>query len=677
MDVHIPSADYASMYGHSMRDMVQNLSITRLDLLVRESIQNSLDAGLSKKKNSCVTVKFTTGKFDRTSLNAELGPVGQKLNSRYAEMKCDFIAISDSDTEGLSGSMEDPRSKLRSLIYEIAKEQREPGSGGSRGRGKTTYFKIGIGLVIYYSTTSEHGKCKSLLAAVMAEEENGNPLVDVVNSRGLYFFGDYEPSENMVSYRTKTVPVTDEGRIENFLKIFGIEPNADGKTGTTVIIPYIDSDALLGETKPPLEAETGGRDLKWVSSLEDYLRHSIQKWYSPRLDNREYNGAFLKAFVNGKQIKRNGMNKLFRLISELYNVALNREYSSEFLQSIEVMRKDIKIHAVNGGVAGHLCAVYVDHGTVGLTNKEYRNAYSCIGDYGASLGSPILTFTRKAGMLVRYVTGDSRWVKGLNNLNADKLLICIFALASDSTLKGGTSLEEYIRAREKEDHCDWEEESGGSGVVINISDGVSRALKPGNEKKIDNQYDRRSKLSVYLTELFLPPMYESSIGAVGKKQPKTGANYARKSKLSGVEFKITSSTINNGLREVEFKLGYRSATNRAAIELRVHGENGLMDSKKWEEELDREFPISIEKITLWTDRKSPGGKNIHNVVDLSDACNDFEDLSTTILRSNMGVIYGISIDAKKAGLVCGGLITVRNVMESLSFNINCITEGRL
>ena len=53
--------------GSSLLRLIQNHELPVVDLLVRESIQNSLDASLDSSMGSFVEVHFNVGEFDPTN----------------------------------------------------------------------------------------------------------------------------------------------------------------------------------------------------------------------------------------------------------------------------------------------------------------------------------------------------------------------------------------------------------------------------------------------------------------------------------------------------------------------------------------------------------------------------------------------------------------------------------
>ena len=677
MDIQILRQERMSQTGSSLMSLMQDQSIRKLDLLVREAVQNSLDASLDRSKKTRVEVDFVTGKFSASELNAEFGHIKSRLNSRYPEEKYEFIAIRDSGTFGLTETdhVSVEKSRLHSLIYHISKGQKTEGSGGQWGIGKTTFFRIGMGLVIYYSRTRENGEYRSKLAAALVEDETANPLVTEEDSRGISFFGKYDSVDRMATVRDVTIPITDENYIERFLGTFGILPYASEQTGTTIIMPYTNFGTLLKEVKPSRVDKTEGRDPTWAASVDDYLRIAVQRWYSPRLSNPEYDGSWLKASINGKSIARDDIRPLFRLILELYNASSNPNYNSEFLQDFNYRIAPIRCSSVKGQVAGHIGAVYTTAESLKLTDEYFRNAYSYIGEYEAALTSPIITFTRKPGMLIRYVTENSPWVPSLRNLDDTKILICVFKLASDKMLTDNRSLEEYIRARERADHNNWENETE-LNIVYRISKNTSSELRRMFSTGTKSELNTRSSLSEMFADLFLPRTNESSYRSEDLSKG-TGSRTKGRSgkKVFKSKFEITSSFLSNDSREICFTVSSGSAFDTVDIYATVNSERGSMDSYEWENEFGKAFPLSAEKFVIDGIIDKDGNvADRYDTADLSRTSNSFKEYVVYTKKSSMGVKYGISVRANRTGMSYTGRITVKSSVKSVSFEIKCVSS---
>ena len=90
---HILKTNYGVSYGSVTLKSLQNDNIPELDLLVRESIQNSSDAALNLPGQS-YCVNFTTGTFIPKDFNGFLTGIEAELNSRYTAPSADFYTIS-------------------------------------------------------------------------------------------------------------------------------------------------------------------------------------------------------------------------------------------------------------------------------------------------------------------------------------------------------------------------------------------------------------------------------------------------------------------------------------------------------------------------------------------------------------------------------------------------------
>lgn len=81
MKIEIAEHSRMSESGSSLLRLIQNQDIPLLDLIVRESIQNSLDA--TNGKNKCVDVDITVGEFRSTELNRHFERIEKGLNKRF------------------------------------------------------------------------------------------------------------------------------------------------------------------------------------------------------------------------------------------------------------------------------------------------------------------------------------------------------------------------------------------------------------------------------------------------------------------------------------------------------------------------------------------------------------------------------------------------------------------
>lgn len=153
---------------------LQNYDMPLLDLFVRESLQNSLDAANANEEE--VPVLFDTGSFSNERLASHFS--GIDLLKKFGKKEYKFLTVQDYKTKGLSGPAchadvkGNQYGNFQKLVYQIQKPQENTGAGGSHGLGKTIYFRLGlIGLVIFYTRIKkENGEFETRLAAAFAEE---------------------------------------------------------------------------------------------------------------------------------------------------------------------------------------------------------------------------------------------------------------------------------------------------------------------------------------------------------------------------------------------------------------------------------------------------------------------------------------------------------------------------
>lgn len=460
-----PTANMGQI-GSSVLRAIQNNSDPLMDLFVRESIQNSLDAGDKEITTPYVNVEFLIQEFNASELNASLNDISDQLNKRFTNEYYKFIAVKDTNTTGLTGPLK--RSEVRDniygnlqkLVYHVGKPQENLGAGGSWGYGKTLYYRISkIGLVVYYSRIKkENGEFEARLCAVICENEKSRdailPQYDKNNNKsGIAWWGEVEGND--------TFPVTDEDRIFEFLKIFNIKPYTQDEVGTIVIIPYIDEQALQKDIIEPVFDFDDDNFLNKLS-LEEELKLAIQRWYSPRLNNPQYQShhkkhekevKYLKASINGEEITLESMHPIFRCIQNLYNSAIMRIDGEDALNE-SISTEIIQYYKQNVGVLSYTTIKKEDLMLGSINPYSFFN----IETDNKQGNIPIVCMTRLPGMIVQY--NPSTW-SNLPLTQNDDYIFAMFVLNSGQTLclKGGlqTDLEEYIRQSENADHLGWQD----------------------------------------------------------------------------------------------------------------------------------------------------------------------------------------------------------------------------
>lgn len=598
MKIEIPSYGRMNQTGKSLLNLIQAKEMSLLDLLVRESIQNSLDASLP---DSChVDVNFILGSFDVFSLAGRLENIGESFKKRYSfNDSAEFLAVCDSKTFGLTGPLHykfkkenEDYGNLLKLVYEISRPQEKEGAGGSWGLGKTVYFRMGIGLVIYYSRIrNENGFFEERLAATFVEDQTKSDALlrkwEGNNPRGLAWWGE-KIGDN------ETQPVTDKEYINEFLEIFSLKPYQGEQTGTTIIIPFIKRENLL-------ERSLRKDDDHFLdNSLESFLKTSIQRWYAPRLMNFEYNGTFLRAFINGEGIKNEEIIPFFKKIQELY----------KGIESKDFKKHDILLRGtLDEEKAGFFSYVILDkEKDLKTASGPYIEIQKLLNSFEEDI-PVIVAYTRNPGMIVNYET-NGKWARRYPQIDGGKILLGLFVLNSENTLKKtNISLEEYIRGGEQGEHSSWNDryilESGNMTIVKRIQDNIHNKIK--NDLSKENELDRKTEKNVILGKklayLFMPHEGFGIRPTLPEKNRSKGETVRKKNKKS--QFKITGSGYHNNYKYFDFILDFADDSFEETIELFVIGETSKIPIIEWESpsEIGRLFPVNIVLVEVNKEKK--------------------------------------------------------------------------
>lgn len=609
MKIEIAEPGRMTQSGSSLLKLIQNNNMPILDLLVRESIQNSLDA--KNEKDPYVTVEFLTGEFETTKLNAELEGITDSLNRKYWKDRYKYVAVRDSNTVGLTGKLhydevtDNQYGNLLKLIYEISKPQEAEGAGGSWGLGKTVYFRVGIGLVLYYSRIiNEYGNYESRLAASLVENEMEKdsliPVLDRKSKRGIAWWGESIG-------RNKTRPVIDENYINKVLAIFGIKPYSGEDTGTTIIIPYINDEMLLENNQIEYkDGEDNSVRPFWRSDINEYLKIAIQRWYAPRLNNVNYPyGKFLRALVNNKGITLDNMEPAFQIVQALYNRAVIQNVSGDILDNSTSDSKVEKIllrKVLENTEAGTIAYAKVSRKLLKTEfpdNKPEPYMYFNCEIRDKEKNKPVISFTRKPGMIVSYENVGG-WVDGINASGKDEFIFGIFVLNSNNKLavdNENYSLEEYIRKSEMADHTSWSDFSMGnfnprivSKVQGQINSKISKEFSVEEEEKTSKFNSGLGKL---FGDLLLPPENFGKKPSSGTGKTLGGGQHLEKHKnvLFGYDASKTKYS-SNGM-SVKLMLKSRGPIKSTGVRLAIDSENGAISSEDWENRMGLYMPFEI------------------------------------------------------------------------------------
>jgi hypothetical protein len=667
MKIEIAKHERMSESGSSLMRLIQNNELPTLDLLVRESIQNSSDA--AKTDADRVQIDFNIKRFQPSNVNKHFDGISDNLDKRSSinNNSAKLLEIRDMNTTGLVGplnyedAVDNNFGNLINLIYEISRPQQKEGAGGSWGLGKTVYFRIGIGLVIYYTRIkNEQGKYESRLAACLIEDEKSKDAMlpsDIKGpKRGIAWWGQRLQEDGDV--HSSTIPLTDEVQIRSILRDFNIEEFKGSETGTAIVIPYINEDKLIKNAQA-----SAGEKHWWTSSMEDYLMVAAQRWYAPRIMNRSYPFNLpLIVSVNSNQIRPEKMLPVFKTIQDLYNMSsysldkstpllLNKDKVNE--ETI-VLRTVYEKNTSSGVIVftklskEELLMVSPANNSSPLqhTNAEYQE--------DADLNPPLICYLRKPGMIVNYDASGS-WVKNISNTSKDEYIIGLFIPNSENKLKdiyGGFTLEEYLRKSEKADHTSWSDwtiEDKNPQIVTKIKGHVGKKIntvfKDDSGKKVER---KNASIGKALAEILLPPEnFGSQSGKKEKKSKKNKHNSKDPRNKSNLTI-IGRPVFSNSNITIPFSIVLGSKVNNSQIELKVISEGGDIEANKWEEEntIGSAFPLVLQECEIGSIKVGNSLLHTEETVILTDdkAECQYNSISFNTLRTGRyDVPYGVNI----------------------------------
>lgn len=682
MKINIPEQTPMSMSGSSVLSSIQNNSMSTIDLMIRESLQNSLDAGIDNIGiYRSVDVNYTIGKFTKTNLTNELEGISVDLKNKIKETECSFISIEDKNTVGLNGKIKysDAKEKygnFRKLVYEIAKPQTKEDAGGSWGYGKTVYFRVGIGLVVFYTRFKENGEYVERLACTYIEDETKyNSLLHNIkrNNRGIAWFGD---EQNGSPY-----PIENHDYISNFLKIFDLKCYAGRETGTKIIIPFINKKELLNDIN--YKKEYWNNNCFWKDNFEETLENSILQWYAPRINNKNYKEVFdkpfLKVYINNQKIKFNDdENYFFKVISELYNLALlnnyNISYNPDINHILDYDVKTVKYSKLKGKNSGSIafCKIPI---------KSFElSPYTYIGiENNTSNGNrPIIGFCRKPGMIVDYQISN-KWADKIPNTPEDEILIGIFVLNSNAIFKDYFKLELYIRKSEMADHNAWDdvyiEEKNYGKVVATICKNTKKIIQDSLKENELNKPRKIIGISQKLGKLFLPTTGYGSTPQTGiKPKPKEKSTITRS--RNGSTLKTGNViNINNTLSSIDFELNLLN--HNASIDISILGIGNL---NTWNNLMNKDntvqkkaFPINIKQIQISTISINKESNELRIPIDIKDNYL-YDELEITLKGDEINNSSIVFKNHENNKILIEGKITLETHDKGFAYSIK-LTKG--
>ena len=569
----LSSGDYGfTIEGKTaVKKLMMDKETAQIDLLVRESIQNSSDA-IKKESRFCI-IKYNLKDFNNFKLSNCFENYKDSFVEKYGEGNYKALIITDLFTTGLLGEpyeTPDSSNNLFKLVYAFLRGKNDQDSGGSWGIGKSVYFRYGGGVVFYYSRTFENGHYINKLAGTILEDQtSSNRLIQENQSKycGVGFIGD----EGKGVDGMRSVPIYDENEIKEFLSVFGLKPFSGEQTGTSIIIPYFNVDSCLNDRRSE-------EDVYWDKDFYESLKISIQRWYFAKIMNTKER-KYIDVYVDDKQVT---LLPFFKKLQDLYN--------GDLYDATEI----------------NILAKNLDENNLGLfrykkfSNKEldvltapnhYPTPYALL-DIEANINSesnvPILFYTRKPRMIITYEDKDLS-----TNIRTEpgQYIIGIFVLNSKAR-KGDEIIESYFRASENANHKKW-----CNIVDENFPKLCGLRSKPFSiiSKQIVNEINNRfspqiqleekttnTKLQKEFTEMYLPSEgygKEKGPSVHRKKHSKTDVPKLVKPK-KGAKDSIYFNGFINGKPTYTIQLNIKSKGSKK-VELHVSTSSKPFTIDKW------------------------------------------------------------------------------------------------
>lgn len=553
--------------------------LSLIDILVRESVQNSLDAGRNDFEG------FTEFYFDIVEYNdsddlinalsflkqEESDDVFERLITRLERSNASAIILSDRGTTGLSGPVmyndkkwldNSIRKNFANLVYALGQNHGADMAGGSFGFGKSIYYRISeAGLVMYYSRSAEGERLA--LCMVSKEEQEASPF-----SNGICWWGE-TAEYNGTEY---AVPTTDPIKIGEVLRSLKMEKIRlkENETGTSI--------SIIGPGLNFLRVNAGESEESEIpynsQLLKEKFEEAVQKWFWPRMIETNVVSQSetvkpLKFFSGGKHIP----------------VSLQNTEKGKLLQAAENL--NMGEHSINPEIKTELLTHRKGNVKLGTLAYQIYNF-----NPGEVLGLNCISMIRAPRMVVY-----EKYIQGSN----DSFFSAVFLVKSDEkvfrnhkdTLE--ISLDNAFRDSESSTHSEWN--------IQNISEEdnylryyVKKAIHD-SALKIENAIqskaetpESQSEWSPYSTLLgkvlatedegFSTTSY-SSIGRSGGSSSRRN-----KSKL------ILKSQVFETDDMITFYFCLENISkNLFSIYLKARGGRESLNKTDWEKKIGREFPF--------------------------------------------------------------------------------------
>ncbi|MEC6749227.1 hypothetical protein VXN63_11760 [Marinilactibacillus sp. XAAS-LB27] len=596
--------------GKAILRSLQNESMPIVDLVVRESFQNSLDATIEGARETKIAVNTNTVKTSEISKYFE--KIQYRLEAKFPNSHT-VLSISDKNTYGLTGEYNTTNKKALSesniykLIYGLNMNQEKDGAGGSWGLGKTSFFRIGCGIVIYYTRIrKEDGAYEERLAACLVEDSGDDKAIMPDNDRGIAWWGSKEDGK---SEYDKSFPVINSKIIHEFLNKLKFTPYEGEETGTSIIIPFVTEEDVITNEQEYSE----GNAYWWERDLADSVNMAIKRWYGPRIMNKEYSNRFgnsvLIPTVNGNIISPLNFEDTYDWFYRLYSSGLVGKSLEEKITVKPIFLKSLGMSNTREPV-GNLA--YMKVSTEDLKkngNSSSLTPLAYIGDKthleNSATSAKILAYSRKPGMIVQYVIDDANWMKGLN-VEENTFVLAYFVPNSEGELHSMyneryATLENYLRDTENADHAVWIDKIIGAKsitIVERIKREISKALYEGlSDEDLTTSNSKTAALSRKFGSQLLPKANFGKSSSI-KNNNSTNTNTSTSTKNLVSTIKIDNfELLSNSSVNINFSA---TISKDSKVFFEVSTVEKKLNESIWNKSFQGkiEFPFAINRIKI-------------------------------------------------------------------------------
>lgn len=567
------------------------------DIIIRESIQNSLDAS-DFKKNKEIEFKIYLHIYENVLdieekiqylKQNENDQIFKRLVSRIKNSDPTLLIFRDSGTTGLSGPInridsnwnnKDKRRNFDNLVYQLGINHGTTGAGGSYGFGKSSYYQISeVGLVMYYTNCIEGQRLAFSLISNREKESD-------YNSTGISWWGDTY-TFNGIEYAS---PIIDEDLISKILKKLEIEKIKynDDEFGTTICIfspkltKLINNDIDILDDR--LDEDKKNEQIDYSELTEqvlERLKESIIKWYWPRVfktNENSLNGSIkpLIVYLNDVEVT---LPIQFKKMGELLSIA--EKNNNESIND----NKNIKVESINhkfGNVKiGSLVYEIINSGF------NIENKFSILNK---------IAMIRAPRMVVYYQELQARKENSISGVFLVNSKVDVKASSKD---KHYQKLDNAFRDCESATHSEWnyqvfdEEKKWFRAYVRKVKEEVIRIITTSlNNSKSESISKPLTKIAKNLGNIFNS---ESSGGISLFK-----SNPPKERKRNSKEKFISINNINIEFLEknkIQADIFFENVKNHLEYKLEVLAKGGSyeLNSIEWEKEIGDLFPFQITK----------------------------------------------------------------------------------